>query len=105
MQSSPTPDAFRGGHGDVTTWSSADIESDEHTVEAASPAYQEAVATGRFVLGRRVTGGEVVVELGTAEDLAQHIQAGTLQPPIGGTTRYGKTSYAALLQQMQRTTG
>ncbi|MFM9812820.1 hypothetical protein ACKI16_30435 [Streptomyces scabiei] len=104
MKSSPSPDAFRAAHGDITTWSSADIESYEHALEAASPAYQEAVATGLFVLGRHAAGGEVVVELGTAEDLAQHIPAGPLQPLlIGGTSGSGKTSYAAVLQQMQRT--
>jgi hypothetical protein len=101
-----TPDAFRDAYGDVTTWSSADIESYEHALEAASPAYAEAIASGRFVLGRNVAGGEVVIELGTAEDLAQHFKASPLQPLlIGGTTRSGKTSYAAVLQQMQRTAG
>ncbi|MFE3413104.1 hypothetical protein ACFXMT_33725 [Streptomyces mirabilis] len=101
-----TPDAFRVAHGDVIIWSSADIESYEHTLEAASPAYAEVIASGRFVLGRNVAGGEVVVELATAEDLAQHIQADPLQPLlIGGTTRRDKTSYAAVLQQMQQTAG
>ncbi|MGW2826386.1 hypothetical protein ACWC24_36185 [Streptomyces sp. NPDC001443] len=100
-----TPDAFRAAHGDVTTWSSADIESYEHALEAASPAYAEAISSGRFVLGRNVAGGEVVIELGTAEDLAQHFNAGPMQPLLGGTTRSGKTSYAAVLQQMQRTAG
>ncbi|WP_432158767.1 hypothetical protein [Streptomyces sp. bgisy153] len=100
-----TPEAFRAAHGDVTTWSSADIESYEHALEAASPAYAEAIASGRFVLGRNVAGGEVVVELGTAEDLAQHFKAGALQSLIGGTTRSGKTSYAAVLQQMGHVAG
>ena len=101
-----TPDAFRAAHGDVTTWSSADIESYEDALEAASPAYAEAISSGRFVLGRNVAGGEVVVELGTAEDLAQHFKTSALQPLlIGGTSRSGKTNHAALLQQMQRTAG
>ncbi|MGW0653736.1 hypothetical protein ACWD4T_33980 [Streptomyces umbrinus] len=102
-----TPDAFRSAHGDFTTWSPADFDNYEYALEAANPGFQEAVATGRFVLGRRrASGGEVVVELRTAEELAQHIPAGPHRLPfIGGTSRSGKTSYAAVLEQMQRITG
>lgn len=98
-----TPDSFRAAHGDVTTWSAAEIEGYEHSVEAASPAFAEAIATKRFVLGRHVEGGQVVVDLATAEDLAQRREAGTLHVLIGGTTGSGKTGQAALLKaQMER---
>ncbi|WP_331736940.1 hypothetical protein OG426_55700 (plasmid) [Streptomyces canus] len=98
-----TPDSFRAAHGDVTTWSTAEIESYEHTVEAASPAFAEAVATNRFVLGRHFEGGRVVVDLATAEDLAQRREAGALHHFVGGTRGSGKTSQAALLQaQLER---
>jgi hypothetical protein len=98
-----TPDSFRAVHGDVTTWSTAEIEGYQHTVEAASPAFAEAIATNRFILGRHAEGGQVVVDLATAEDLAQHIKSGMLHPLIGGTSRSGKTSAAALHQaQLER---
>ncbi|MCX4598342.1 hypothetical protein OG819_55385 [Streptomyces sp. NBC_01549] len=105
MQNDFTPGGLRAKRDDVTTWSTADIEGFEYTLEAASPAYQEAVATGRFVLGRHAAGGEVVVEIGTAEDLARHNKAGTLHALTGGTSRSGKTSYAAVLEQLQGTAG
>jgi hypothetical protein len=48
----------------------------------------------------------VVVDLATAEDLAQHFKTGALQPLlIGGTSGSGETDQAALLQQMQRAAG
>jgi hypothetical protein len=97
-----TPDSFRTAHGDVTTWSAAEIEGYEHTVEAAFPAFAEAFATNRFVLGRHVEGGQVVVDLATAEDLAQRCEAGALHHFVGGTTGGGKTSQVALLKQMER---
>jgi hypothetical protein len=96
---------LRAKRDDVTTWSAADIEGFEYTLEAASPAYAEARSTGGFVLGRHAAGGEVVVDLGTTEDLAQRIKAGTLQPLIGGTLRSGKASAALLLAQMERLAG
>lgn len=96
-----TPDAFRAAHGDVTTWSAADFDGYEHTLEAASPAFAEAIATGRFVLGRHAEGDQVVVDLATAEDLAQHRDTGTLHPLIGGTARSGKTDQAVLFAQMR----
>ncbi|MEW2467899.1 hypothetical protein AB0919_23185 [Streptomyces sp. NPDC046994] len=100
-----TPDAFRAAHGDSTTWSNTEIERYEDALEAASPAYQAAAASGRFVLGRHAAGGDVVVEVGTREDLTQHIEAGALAATIGGTSSSGKSSSAALLQQAQRIAG
>jgi hypothetical protein len=102
-----TPDAFRAAHGDVTTWSAADFDGYEHTLEVASPAFADAIATGWFVLGRHAEGDKVVVDLATAEDLAQHRDAGTLHPLIGGTgliggsARSGKTDQAVLFAQMR----
>lgn len=101
-----TPSSFRDEHGDVTTWSSAEIKLYEDTVAAASPAFAEAIATNRFVLGRHAEGRQVVVDLATAEDLAQRREAGALHVLIGGTTGSGKTGQAALLQaQMERFAG
>ncbi|OIJ95400.1 hypothetical protein [Streptomyces colonosanans] len=101
-----TPDAFRAAHGDATTWSPADFDGYEHTLEATNPAYTEAIATGRFVFGCHAEGDQVVVDLATAEDLAQHHQtADTLQLLFGGTTGSGKTSQAAVLAAMQRLAG
>ncbi len=100
-----TPDSFRAAHGDITTWSAADFEGYEHTVEAASPAFAEAIATGRFVIGRHAEDGQVVDDLATVEDLAQHREASTLRPFIVGTPNRGKTSVAALRAQMHRLAG
>jgi hypothetical protein len=101
-----TPDDFRAAHGDVITWSTADFEGYEHALEAASPAFADAIATGRLILGRHAERDQVVVDLATAEDLAQHFKTGALQPLlIGGTSGSGETDQAALLQQMQRAAG
>ncbi len=45
-----TPDAFRSAHGDSTTWSAADFEGYEHMLEAASPVYAAAAASGRIIV-------------------------------------------------------
>ncbi|MFK8851349.1 hypothetical protein [Streptomyces sp. Ac-502] len=58
-----TPDAFRSVHGDSTTWSAADFETYEHTLEAASPVYAAAAASGRIIVGRHVEGSKVVADL------------------------------------------
>ncbi|MFF0094640.1 hypothetical protein ACFYSF_32440 [Streptomyces canus] len=74
----------------------------EHALETASPAYRAASAVGRFILGRRLSGGEVVVELATEEDLARLIEASVHQSFIGGTSGSGKSSQVAFLAQVER---
>lgn len=58
-----TPDAFRSAHGDSTTWSAADFEGYEHMLEAASPVYAAAAASGRIIVGRHAEGSKVVTDL------------------------------------------
>ncbi|MER5781292.1 hypothetical protein ABT104_06120 [Streptomyces mobaraensis] len=84
-----TPDAFRAAHGDPTTWSAADFDGYEHTLKAASPVFADAIAAGRVVFGRHAEGDQVVADLVSAEDLAQHRDAGALRPLVVGTGRSG----------------
>lgn len=87
-----TPDSYRSAHGDITTWSTADIEGYEHTVEAVTPAYAEAIASGRYVIGRHAQGDQVVVDFAAPEDMAHRRTS----------TGHGKNSHAAVLAQTQR---
>ncbi len=86
-----TPDAFRSAHGDITTWSAADFEGYEHTLEAASPVYAEAAASDRIIIGRHAEGSKVVTDL-------------ALRPFMAGTTGTGKNPavpHAVVLQQVR----
>ncbi|WP_301128637.1 hypothetical protein [Streptomyces cacaoi] len=66
-----TPEEFRDSHGPCGGWSSAEIESYEHLVEAGScHVWSQAARTGRVVLGRHVDGGQVVVDLGRIRSVA-----------------------------------
>lgn len=96
-----TPATFRFEHGDISTWSAADIEGYEHLVEGADPAIATAVETGTFVIGRHAEGNTVVVDVATADELAQRT-AGIVHALIGGTPGSGKSSAAALFKAMER---
>ncbi|MFE3865982.1 hypothetical protein ACFXPT_37030 [Streptomyces goshikiensis] len=85
MQIDFTPGGLGAQPGDITTWSAADFDGYEHVLEAANPAFARAAATGTFVIGLHAEGSEVVVDLGTADDLARRIAAGTRVSASQGT--------------------
>lgn len=102
-----TPAQFRakqlrndhGDRGDMPTWKNADFETLQVLIEVATPAYAQAAATGRYVLGCHSEAGRAVIDLGTPEDLAQRTARWSNPPDqhllIGGTTGSGKTTPAA----------
>ncbi|MGA4960257.1 hypothetical protein [Streptomyces lavendulocolor] len=71
---------IRDSHGDIPAWQPADFDTFEVLADIAHPAYTAAAATGRFVLGRHAEGAQVVVDLATADELAQRA-ARRAQPP------------------------
>lgn len=75
-----TPGSLRAQPGDITTWTGIDLESYEHTLEAANPAYAEAAATGRLVIGRHAEDGQTVIaDLATADEVAARIALGSTE--------------------------
>jgi hypothetical protein len=62
---------IRNSHGDIPAWQPADFDTFEVLADIAHPAYTAAAATGRFILGRHAEGAQVVVDLATADELAQ----------------------------------
>ncbi|GHJ18872.1 hypothetical protein [Streptomyces albus] len=59
-----TPAQFRDSHGPCRGWSTAEIESYEHLVEAASShLWEDAARTGQVVSGRYADGSQVVLGL------------------------------------------
>lgn len=88
----PIPTALRTPDGDPVGWMPADFDAYEITVKTTNPAFDEAAATGRFVLGLHAEeDGQVVVDLATAEDLAARRLTTTVRRLMTGTTRSGKT--------------
>ncbi|MFH8558928.1 hypothetical protein ACH4FE_35800 [Streptomyces celluloflavus] len=64
-----TPSQFRATHTDITTWSSADIESYEHLVEGTDPGIARAAASGMHIVGRHAVGAEVIVDYALRTEL------------------------------------
>ena len=91
---------FRAQHGDPTTWSSADFDSYETAVSTTNPVFAQAAAAGEFVYGRHDENGRTVVDLMTADELAEqldaHRAAAVHHLLLGGTTRSGKNPPAPL---------
>ncbi|MFI0929705.1 hypothetical protein ACH4TP_38140 [Streptomyces sp. NPDC021012] len=86
-----TAAALRAPTGDPASWMPADFDAYEITVKTTNPAFDEAAATGRFVLGLHAEDGQVVVDLATAESLAARRLTATVRRLMTGTTRSSKT--------------
>ncbi|MEU6979592.1 hypothetical protein [Streptomyces sp. NPDC046371] len=97
MAPSTSAAQFRAQHGDPSTWSPADFDTYETEAELANPVFAEAAATDRYVLGRHDENGRVVVDLATAEELAEHRPTGPVPHLLlGGLSGAGKTPPAPL---------
>jgi hypothetical protein len=86
-----TVTALHTPDGDPAGWTPADFDAYETAIKTTNPTFDEAAATGRFVLGLHAENGTVVVDLATAEDLAAHRPATTVHRLPASTTRTGKT--------------